>query len=254
MAELTSFAFHPGKTVFHCLDVRFKLVAYCLSSLFVLMAETGFLTILILLVLMIILRLGISVSGLIKQLRYFFVLLLFVFLARTFTAPGETFFSLFGLQAGKTGVCEGLRICLRLVFIVLLSLVFVSTTRNSHIRAAIRWLFTPVPFIPEERVAIMIGLMIRFIPVILHEASEIGEAQKSRGMNRRKNPVYRMVRFSIPLIRKTFQSADELVMAMVARGYTGKQTPPEFHFGKPEKTAAIVWLTVFLLIFTFQFI
>jgi energy-coupling factor transporter transmembrane protein EcfT len=60
-------------------------------------------------------------------------------------------------------------------------------------------------FIPGKRIATMMSLTTRFVPVILNQANETAEAQRARGVENRKNPVYRLIRLGIPLIRRTFE-------------------------------------------------
>ena len=115
----------------------------------------------------------------------------------------------------------------RLAFIVVLGFTLISTTRPSEIKAAVQWFLKPVPFIPEQKVAIMMGLVLRFVPVIFDQAAETGEAQKARCVQNRKNPVYRLIKLGFPLMRRTFERADDLVAAMEARGFSENRTDPE---------------------------
>jgi biotin transport system permease protein len=75
----------------------------------------------------------------------------------------------------------------------------------------------------------MIGLIMRFVPVILDQAKETSKAQRVRGVENRKNPVYRLIKLAIPLIRRTFESADKLAVAMEARCYSENRTDQGFH-------------------------
>ena len=76
----------------------------------------------------------------------------------------------------------------------------------------------------------MLGLVVRFLPVILFQAGEIADAQRARGIERRKNPLIRLMRFTIPLFRRVFLSADELTAAMQARCYSEHRTLPDLVF------------------------
>ena len=67
------------------------------------------------------------------------------------------------------------------------------------------------------------GLIVRFIPVIFQKTRNISEAQKARCVESRKNPLYRLQTFVMPLMRGVFQDADKLAMAMVARCYDENQ-------------------------------
>lgn len=234
MAELIFFGYTPGTSLVHGLDSRFKLIYIFLVSLASLKAGLGgfFLSIAGIILLMIHTR--VSLLSVFKAIRYFLLLLVFVFVARSLSTPGTTvihadFF--ISVTFTDQGMYDGAIICLRLLMMVLMGLLFVSTTRSSEIRAAGEWLLAPIPFIPEKRVAVMMGLMIRFIPVILNQATEIISAQRARGIENRKNPIYRLTRVAIPLVRRTFQNADELVLAMEARCYSENRTDPEFSSG-----------------------
>jgi energy-coupling factor transporter transmembrane protein EcfT len=112
-----------------------------------------------------------------------------------------------------------------------------ATTRIAHIRAALVWFLAPIPLVDEKALATMVGLLVRFLPVILFQAAEISDAQRARGIERRKNPLIRLVKFSIPLFRRVFLSADELAAAMQARCYSEQRTLPQLAFGRLDGVA-----------------
>jgi energy-coupling factor transporter transmembrane protein EcfT len=101
---------------------------------------------------------------------------------------------------------------------------FVLTTRSSEIKAAVEWMLKPLPWVPAKRIAIMLSLIVRFIPVIFEQAEKTAEAQRARGVENRKNPVYRLKMFGIPLMRRVFERADKLALAMEARCYSENRT------------------------------
>jgi energy-coupling factor transporter transmembrane protein EcfT len=122
--------------------------------------------------------------------------------------------------------------------VVLLGLLLVSTTRASQIKAAVEWFLTPVPGIPEKRVGTMISLLLRFLPLFLHQARQTADAQRARGIENRKNPLKRLTLFALPLLRRTFIQADRLALAMEARCYTDDRTGPRL------SAAARDWLSL----------
>ena len=73
----------------------------------------------------------------------------------------------------------------------------------------------------------MIGLILLFVPVIFDQAAETSDAQKARCVQNRRNPVYRLIKLGFPLMRRTFERADDLVAAIEARGFTENRTDPE---------------------------
>jgi len=94
------------------------------------------------------------------------------------------------------------------------------------------------------------GLILRFVPVILDQARETAVAQKARGVENRKNPVYRLIKLGFPLLRRTFERADDLVVAMEARCFTENRTDPELIAQKRDwlVLTAVIFLCIFLLL------
>ena len=240
MAELTSFGYVSGDSLLHNLDPRFKLLSIIALSLVCL--NLNFISLIpitvLLLGLMIYARLPLS-SG-IRELRFFFVLLVFVFIARVLSTGGGSLIEFKYFSISRQGLYAGFLVCWRLAFIVVLGFTLITTTRPSEIKAAVQWFLKPVPFIPEQKVAIMMGLILRFVPVIFDQAAETGEAQKARCVQNRKNPVYRLIKLGFPLMRRTFERADDLVAAMEARGFTENRTDPELVSHPRDWVALIV--------------
>jgi energy-coupling factor transporter transmembrane protein EcfT len=179
------------------------------------------------------------ISG-VKELRYFFVLLLFVFLARVLSTGGVSLVEVKFISVSKQGLTAGFLVCWRLAFIVLLGFTLISTTRPAEIKAAVQWYLKPVPFIPEKKVAIMMGLILRFVPVIFDQAAETADAQKARCVQNRRNPVYRLIKLGFPLMRRTFERADDLVAAIEARAFTESRTDPELISHRRDWVALLV--------------
>jgi energy-coupling factor transporter transmembrane protein EcfT len=119
-------------------------------------------------------------------------------------------------------------------------LLFSATTRSASLKNAAQWYLRPIPFVPEKRVAVMISLALGFLPLILQQAEETRNAIHSRCGNLEKNPVKRFTRLTLPLLKKTFLSADHLILAMEARCYGEDRTDPEF---KPSGREAIFIIT-----------
>jgi energy-coupling factor transporter transmembrane protein EcfT len=124
----------------------------------------------------------------------------------------------------------------------MMGLSFVSTTRPSEIKAAVQWFLDPFPFIPAKRIATMMSLIMRFMPVFLGQAKETADAQRARGVENRKNPLYRLKKLLIPLMRRTFTTADKLAVAMEARCYSENRTDPGLSCGIKD------WISFFVVI------
>ena len=226
MAELTALSFQPGTSLLHKLDVRFKLLFVILISLVSLSGGFSGLGILTGLITALIIHCRLPLKSGFREFRFFLIFLVLILVARMLTTPGAALIEINTITITRAGLMSGVLICWRLVIIALVGYLFVFTTPSSEIKAAVEWFLKPAAFIPGKRIATMMGLIARFIPVILNQAKETAEAQRARCVENRKNPFYRIVRLGIPLIRRTFEQADRLVMAMEARCYSENRTDP----------------------------
>jgi len=242
MAELTAFSFQPGNSLIHKLDVRFKLLFLILISLVSLGGGFKGLGILTGLVTALIIHSRLPLKSGFKEFRFFLIFLLLILVARMLTTPGTVLIEIKSIAITRPGLMSGVLICWRLVIIALLGFLFVFTTPSSEIKAAVEWFLKPAAFIPGKRIATMMGLIVRFIPVILNQAKETAEAQRARCVEYRKNPLYRLVRLGVPLIRRTFEQADRLIIAMEARCYSEDRTDPAL------SATRIDWIALLIIV------
>ena len=239
MAELSVFSYHPGSTFLHGLDIRLKLVFMAVFSLSGLAAGPRGLLLFCMMLVLILSCCRVSCRTVLREMRYFVFLLVFVFAARAVSMPGTSVIEFGSIEVTREGLYDGVLVSWRLLSVVLLGLTFIATSRPAEIRAAVAWFLRPVPFIPEQRAATMIGLIVRFVPVIFGQIKETTEALRARGIENRKNPVYRIRNIAIPMMWRTFDNADKLVDAMEARCYTEDRTVPDFFFGRREWSALL---------------
>lgn len=242
VAELTRFSYQYGKSALHGLDVRFKLFFLMLISLTSLKADVIALSALTGVIILLLFHINQPLKTILAEIRYFFLILVFVFIARALVTPGAPVVEFSVITVSREGLHDGTLVCWRLIVIVMLSFLLVVTTRPTEIKSAVQWFLRPVPFIPEKRVATMMSLVMRFVPVILDQARETADAQRARGVENRKNPFYRLRKLMIPLIRRTFETADKLAIAMEARCYSENRTDPGFSAKHSD------WLALFAVL------
>jgi energy-coupling factor transporter transmembrane protein EcfT len=243
MAELTVFGFRQGTSLLHQLDVRFKLIFLVLISLASLKAQVEGLSLLTLILVVALINVRVSLGSILRDLRYASILLIFIFVARALSTSGSAFVEFKFVSVTREGLYEGALVCWRLVIVIITGLAFVLTTRPSEIKAAVAWILRPFPFVPAKRIATMMSLIVRFMPVIFQQAKETLDAQRARGVENRKNPVYRLVKLGIPILRRTFERADKLALAMEARCYSENRTDPRLSSGIKD------WITLFVVVF-----
>jgi energy-coupling factor transporter transmembrane protein EcfT len=242
MAELTMFGYRSGYSILHRLDVRFKILSLLILSMVSLNVRVLSLTILSSLFIILVIDSHLKFKSFLREIRYFFILMLVILIAHAFSTKGTMVWKLYFLSISMHGLYEGTLICWRLFLVVLAGLLFVSTTKPSEIKAAVEWFLKPLPFISGRRLATMLSLVMRFIPVILNQAKETAEAQKARCVEIRKNPIYRIKKMGFPLLRRTFENADRLVFAMEARCYNENRTDPDLYL-RPSDWLAVLLVT-----------
>lgn len=240
MAELTLFYYRPGTSILHLIDARIKLVSLMAISAASLTSGMTAMGLASCLAVSLLYQAELPFNALIHEIRHFFILLTVVFLARVLATPGDPLWGRPSVVVSSQGMVSGLMICWRLLLIVLFGLCITATTRPAHIRQSIQWFLKPIPGVPHQKVATMIGLLIRFIPVILIQFREIADAQRARCIDQRKNPVYRMVVPCMSLLRNVFVSADRLALAMEARNYGRDRTSIPWRLGLHDGIALVL--------------
>jgi len=240
MAELTAFSFQPGTSLLHKLDVRFKLLFLILISLVSLGGGFTGLGVLTGLVTALSIHSRLPLKSGFREFRFFLIFLVLILAARMLTTPGTAIIEFKSFAITRSGLISGVLICWRMVIIAFVGFLFVLTTPSCEIKAAVEWFLKPVAFIPGKRIATMMGLIARFIPVILNQAKETAEAQRARCVENRRNPLYRIVRLGVPLIRRTFEQADRLIVAMEARCYSENRTDPDLSATRTDWIALLI--------------
>lgn len=231
MAELTPLHRGPGARGLRRLDVRMKLALLAAVSLVSLRLGFAGIGILALPLAAVIWAVPPGVRPRLREARWILVLLGFVFAARALSTEGSPIAEIGPAALSRAGLREGALVSLRLALVFVSGAAFIATTRSAEIKAGVEWLCRPLPRVPAGRVATMLSLVVRFMPVIVTQASKTADAQRARGVENRRNPVYRTVKFAIPLMRRIFETADGLALAMEARCYCEQRTDPEIRAG-----------------------
>ena len=182
MAELSVFGYRHGRSLAHRLDVRCKLICLFLLTSAVMAAPPVAMGPLSFGIVLLWARLRLPLRRLGYEIRLFLVFLGVVFTIRALSTPGAPVLAGYGLSISREGLYAGAVVVWRLLMILAIGLVFVTTTRPSHLKAAVQWLLRPVPFVPGPKAAMMVGLIVRFIPV-LHQ--QVARNPKRAGRPRR---------------------------------------------------------------------
>jgi len=233
MGTVAGIGFQAGESFLHRLDPRTKQLLILGLSIASLNGSLTFLALTSVAVLVAIHRARLRFSSILYEIRFFLFFLLLIFLTRMLS-----FNHWIPVLPTVESFVNTLVVCWRLLLIVLMCLLLMATTRTTAIRAALIRMLERVPLINEKIIGTMVGLLVRFLPLILLQARETGDAMRARCIERQKNPIKRLVKFAIPLFRRVFLRADELVDTMQARCYNDQRTLPELTFTRLDYFAA----------------
>ena len=148
---------------------------------------------------------------------------------------------LFGL-----GILRALTYALRFIAIIGSTSIFFVTTSPDELEQIMKWMRIP------RDVVFAFVTAVRFIPVVMLDAFQIMDAQKSRGLELEKGRLTTRVRnlvpVLIPLVVNSVIRSGELAEAMESRGY-GSTPRPTSLYGMSLKWYDWVVLVGSLLIF-----
>ena len=218
----------PVESPTHTIDPRIKIVTTLAGIIILFLLQTlcsiALFAVLIA-VLFMLSRIGVVL--LLRSLKSIWILLLLAFIFQMFGGTGKILFSMGPITITDIGMFNSIKVSSRLLLLIVLSLVFTSTTSPLKIADAVESLLRFI-FIPPEtahEIAMIMTIAIRFIPVISMEVNEIIKAQKSRGTRFDSGGLIRRIKsflpIIIPLLVSTFKRADELALAMDVRCYRG---------------------------------
>ena len=152
-----------------------------------------------------------------------FFLLIFAMNA-LFFATDDAIWHWWILTLSVPGIVQGAQVTVRLALILVMSNVLTCTTPPLEITGAIQTLLSPLR-LPVEDIAMILSVAVQFIPTLLEETDTIRKAQIARGARFESRRLHERAQAMLPLIvpifLSAFKRADELAMAMEARGYRG---------------------------------
>lgn len=240
--------YYPARSPLHALDPRVKLLltlalvaAIFFINELVVMAAVGLLVPILAAVA------RVPLSWVIRGLRPLLFILLLTFFIHVLFTPGVRLATMGPITVTATGLRHGTFYSLRLGLVVLFSSFVTLTTTPVQLTDAIESLFGPLKKVraPVHEVALMMTIALRFIPTLLIEAETIMKAQKARGADFESGHIFKraksLVPLLIPLFVSAFRRADELALAMEARGYAGGEGRTRLHTLR-LRSVDIAWL------------
>lgn len=217
----------PGNSFIHRINPRMKILSLILilALLFSLQTYGGLISLLIL-VLTLIASAKVPFHYLLKGLRPILYIALFALVIYFFFTRGGVVLLRIGIITIESeGVREGLFVITRLITLVLFSLLLTLTTTPLSLTYGMGYFLKPLRYIglPTEEIAMIMAIALRFIPTLMEESQRLMRAQIARGADFETGSIFRkaksLVPLIVPLFVSAFRRADELALAMEARGY-----------------------------------
>ncbi|CAM3933556.1 energy-coupling factor transporter transmembrane component T family protein [Mesobacillus zeae] len=219
----------PADSLLHRMDPRSKLIIIFLYVCIVFLANNPW-TYLILAAYTILMA-GLSKIAprfLIAGLKPVLWLVLFTLLLHLFfTKGGEPVVQLGSFAIYEEGIRQGIFISLRFLLLIVVTSLLTLTTTPIEITDGLESLLGPLKKVnfPVHELALMMSISLRFIPTLMQETDKIMKAQMARGVEYTSGPIKdrlkAIVPLLIPLFISSFKRAEELAIAMEARGYRG---------------------------------
>lgn len=230
LKDITFGQYFDSNSVIHKMDARLKIVILIAIIVFIFVASNAFS--------LLFCAFGIFASIIIskiplklfwKNLKAILPILLITFIINLFYGEGKELFSVWKLTVTTGGIYRAIYMALRIVLLIFVSSLLTYTTTPNDLTDAIERLLSPLKYIglgnAVHTLAMMMTIVLRFIPVLIEETEKIMNAQKARGADMESGPLIQRIKalipILIPLLISSIRHAFELAEAMECRCYTG---------------------------------
>jgi energy-coupling factor transport system permease protein len=219
----------PGDSVIHRMDPRAKLIGVFIFVFIVFLANNYWTYGLLLAFTVLgILLSKVPVSFVYRGLKPVLFIIIFTFVLNAlFTHRGDVIFGVGWFQLTTEGLKQAVFISIRLLSIIMVTTLLTLTTTPIDITDGLETLLRPLKKwrFPVHEFALMMSIALRFIPTLLEETEKIMKAQMARGVDFTSGSFVKrgkaIVPLLVPLFVSAFKRAEDLAMAMEARGYRG---------------------------------
>lgn len=226
----------PGQSFIHELDARAKLIIVFLYVFVVFLANNP-LSYAVLAVYTCAALLGskVPIRFIIGGLKPVLWIFAFTFLLHILTTKeGALLFQAGPISIYEKGLEQGFYISLRFLFLIMMTTLLTLTTTPIEITDGMEALLHPFKRLglPVHEIALMMSISLRFIPTLMEETEKIMKAQSARGIDFAGGPIQErlkaVVSLLVPLFINAFKRAEDLAIAMEARGYRGGEGRTKF--------------------------
>ncbi|MDO5424672.1 MAG: energy-coupling factor transporter transmembrane component T [Eubacteriales bacterium] len=226
--DITLGQYYPADSVIHRLDPRVKLGGTILFIISLFLYRSFAVYAVAALFLAIVIRISkVPFKFMTRGLKSIMMLLMITVVFNLFLTPGTVVFQIWKLKITEEGIRQSLFMAIRLVFLILGSTIMTLTTTPNNLTDGIEKALRPLNklHVPVHDVAMTMSIALRFIPILMEETDKIMKAQMARGADFDSGGLIQkaksLVPLLVPLFISAFRRANDLAMAMEARGYRG---------------------------------
>lgn len=257
--DITIGQYYPADSPLHKVDARVKIIITLLYivSLFIIKSFVGYAIVIASLAIVIKMS-KVPFKFMVKGLKALVFIIVFTAVINLLTTKGDTpLFSVWRFTVTLEGVYFAIKMCLRIMLLIIGSSLLTLTTTPIKLTDGIESLLKPFAKIgvPAHDIAMMMTIALRFIPTLLDETDKIIKAQQARGADfdtgNLASKAKALVPILVPLFISAFRRADELAMAMEARCYNGgnKRTRMNvMRITSIDYTASIIFVIYFVVL------
>ena len=262
--NITLGVYLPGNTAVHRMDPRTKIIASTILIVILLLINSyqayGYF---FLFISAIIAAAGIPPGYALRGLKPMLPVLVLMWVFQLFlhsSPDAEIIFSWWIFSATDAGLHLGNMITLRVLFLFTVTTILTLTTSIVSLTDGLESLLNPLKRIglPTQELVMTMVIALRFVLILAEELDKIVKAQMARGVafdrgnfiqkTRKIFPVF------LPLFINAFRRAEDLIVAMESRSYTGgkgRTKMKTLHMGRVDFVCALIMLLFTgLMIFT----
>ena len=243
--------YRPLDSYLHRLDARAKLgPVFLVMVLSLLTGSMLFYVVLLTGLLIALLTSGVGWATVARNLRPLMILVIITFLYHIIFTARDTrpLFTVFGFAFTEGGFDKAAFFSLRLLLFVAIAFLVTLTSSPSELSEGLTKMLRPLEKlkVPVSDLGLIMFIAIRFIPILYGEFVTIRNAQSIRGVSFSGGWIRRLRQSTsviVPVLLGAISRADDLALAMEARGYRSGQPRTFFsrlHFGASAWTFMLV--------------
>ena len=248
--------FRAGSSLLHKMDPRIKIASLGCAIAVIIMAHNLWSYILAVAV-TIAMCIGAKIrpKDSLGPVLYLFPFFVIIFLMNfLFNDKGKPWGKWWIFAPSLPGLLQGINVVVKVILVMASSACLLISTPPVEMTYALQSLISPLRFlgVPVGQIALIISVAIEFIPSLFEEFNLIKEAQTARGAQFESTNIFKRAKAYLPLFlpifMTAFRRADELSLAMEARGYRTSKRKSAKRFSSPKLRDWLILLVSALLI------